>query len=341
MDDFLEELEEKKAKRGWVILLWASLAFFAYLPMSWVLGEAEFFAGSLLKIKGATETLLLSIPLYLLSVYVLLAAHFARSKFVVPGQKPARLAIAFLLWGLPLASFSYWMGDFTGALYAHTTMIALAGALAVPLLIFWRTGSLGPLAIGIGVLSAVSVFVVEDILSPFSPLFVYAAQTARLQTLRTLSLVGAVLIATLYPVPVMGRVKERAQTMRATLIALAALSFGLFVWESVGGSARLIAPETSWVCLVALALFFDRRDRFSQTAFTLIASVQGLLSLLQFVVDVMLPDGSASGQLHLLLEAWTTVWISRELKRRWVQRRLRQVSGRPLSDKLEEHPASV
>lgn len=326
----IDEWESRRHRRAWVLGAICLAILFAYLPLGKILGSARYFAGPRLALSGIATTLGFHLPVFLVGVWGILVAPLLQANFLLPEQKPTRLLAALVLWGLPLLSFAYWLGDFRGALHAYDLSIFIFGALTIPLTLYWRTGSSQVLAMGVALIAFVPLFVMEDILGPFSPLWVYASEGPGFYNLRTLCVALALAVACLAPVPQIGRVKFRETVFRQGLISLAALSMLInlvdWAWGSVA-SLVFFSPELSWVGYLGLLYFFRRTDAFGRKAFVAVAALQGSALLLQLAIIFWNPDGGLWEQARLLLACLGLTLLGSELQRRRGKQRFSSGAG--------------
>jgi hypothetical protein len=231
-EDFeLDALLQRRSRRAWIVGALCLVLVFAYLPLGWATGSARFFTGPRMIFTGPGKIFALYFPAFALGVYAVLLSPLLRSGFLKPEQNPGRLVAALSLWGLPLLSFAYWLGDFKGALHAYDLSIFIFAALTIPLALYWRTGSERVLAVAVALIAFVPLFVVEDILGPFSPLWVYASEGPGFYNLRTLCVAFALGLACTAPVPQIGRVRFRETVFRMGVVTLATVSMVINVGD--------------------------------------------------------------------------------------------------------------
>lgn len=320
-----EDIEPAQHRRAWLLAALSLATLFFFLPASAFLGWARFFPGPRLLRPGVGPTLVFYLPIFLGGIYFALLAPFLRAGFLVPLEKPLRLLAVLFLWGLPLLSFAYWMGDFKNAFHAYEAGWLFFGALAVPLILYWRTGATAVLCVGVGLGAFVPLFVVEDILGPFSPLWVYASEGPGLYFLRTFCVAAAVWIAAVGTVPKIGRAKENTAVFRLCTIALAVLSMGIQFgeWaasrEAVG--LRLFSPDLNWVGYLVLLYFLRRTDRFAKRAFMAVSVLLVLSLLAQTGLLVWTEDSGHWGQLRFFTSLVGIAMVGLQVQRRWSQER--------------------
>jgi hypothetical protein len=328
----LDALEGRRERRAWVLGALCLGVAFAYLPLAKLLGAARYFPGPRLALVGIGTTLGLHLPVFVGGVWALLIAPLLHARFIVPEQKPVRLLAAILLWGLPLLSFAYWLGDFRGALHAYDLCIFLFGALCIPLAIYWRTGASRVLVVGVALIAFVPLFVMEDILGPFSPLWVYASEGPGFYNLRTVCVAIALAVACLAPVPQIGRVRFRESVFRLTSVTLASLSMAIALGDwALGGvpSAVFVLSEWNWVGYLGLLYFFRRTDSFGRRAFACVVVLQSTALLIQLALIFWNPEGGLAEQSRLLLACLGLTTMGAQAWQRWGKRRFSSgVGGR-------------
>ncbi len=317
----LSDLQIAQKKHGWKLLVLSLMTLFFFLPVSVLLGWAKFFSGPRLLSPGLGPTILFYLPAYLGAIYFMLLAPFLQIRFLRSYERPLRFIGVFLLWGLPLFSFSYYLGDFKNSLHAYEVGWLLVAALGMPLVLFWRTGNSAVLLLGIGLGTFIPFFVVEDILGPFSPLYVYASQGPWMAFLRTGCVVGSLWIALFATVPVVGRKKESLPLLRLGLVGLAGLSMaivaGEWAWPNQVAGARLFSPDLNWLGYLVLVYFLRRTDSFGKKAYWA-ASFSVAVSLAAQAVALILDQDSGHwGQIRFFNALLGLVLIGLELKRRF------------------------
>ncbi len=284
MEDLLEKLDRDRSVRAWGIAIGIMVVLFAFLPLAAVFSWARFFVSSQGNGSGLGQAAV-AFVVFASALYLTVIAPFLHSGFLVPEEKPERLMVAFALWALPLASFAYWLGDFRNNLHAYDLVLFVFAALVAPLILYWRTGERAVLTLLTASIFFVPLFIIEDILGPFSPLFVYASDSTWLYTLRTLGVVLAITFAALIPVPRLGRAKSRLPAFRAIVISLCLLAFvndlSCWVWRDLE-SADFVW-DFNWLGFLGMYYFFSRGDIFGRRAFVLVAALQAGSLLWQMI----------------------------------------------------------
>lgn len=340
IDDFdIDEWESHRAAKAWWLGAASLLTLLVFLPLGAALGWSRFFSGPRLHTTGLWATLA-GLPLFWLGVHGVLLSPLVKSGFLKPGEKPERLLAAFVLCCLPLVSFSYWLGDFRNSLHAYDLAVFAFAALAIPLAIFWRTGSAAALSVGVALTAFIPLFVVEDILGPFSPLFVYASQQPALYSLRTLCVAAALGVATLTPVPVLGRVK-RDPAFRAAVVLFISISLLINATQIyLDWGTSVISLDLNFVAYLALLYFFNRTDAFGKKVFLALGFLQCASLLWQLGYCLSLEDAGVWVQAQILFAATGLLAVGTQLQRR-LQQSSKSYFGRRTGSRRKRSPANL
>jgi hypothetical protein len=310
----------------------------SYLLISWCTGEATFFWGPRAVMPGLTwKSLCVYYSAFTLALYIAVLAPFLQSDFLGEGASDWRFVFAFLIWAIPLSSFAYWMGDFRGALHAYDLGLFLFAALAIPLILYRRSRSKGALVLGVSLMAFSPLFLMEDILSPFSPLFVYATQSPWVYAYRTLGVAVSILFAVQCPLPRWGKAPEWVAPARfgLVLLSIASALFCLLDWAKTAEAPSPFSPELNWVGYCALIYFVARKDRFGQKAFSLLAIFHSACLTAQAGFLLLNMEASMVSQIHLLLTTLGAgVVLSLLRKRRSIVARAKH----PMLQSLEKAP---
>lgn len=313
-----ETLERNRVQRAWLLGAAATAVLFSFIPFGVLADLCRLYPGPRMLSDGPYLTLLVGFPLFVLGVHGLLISPFLFGGFLKAQEAPARLLLASLLWALPLLSFAYWQGDFRNALHAYDVGVYLVAGLGIPLILYWRTSNRLALSVGVATLTFLTVFVVEDILGPFTPLWYYASMGPGLYTLRTLCLGAALALAAWGPVPRVGRMRGRTEGVRLGLVLLTAMSVGVVAGEAGTEkfllSPTLFRPDLNWVGYAALFYFASRKSGGRRLA--VLYAMVGVSLFGQLVYGLFHPDAGPWNQLRILgLELGTVLTFSEA--RRW------------------------
>ena len=198
--------------------------------------------------------------------------------------------------------------------------LLLFASVAIPLVLFWRTAEVGILYVGVGLIAFVPFFVVDDILGPFSPLWVFATQGPGVFFLRTACVSGALFLAAFGTLPKWGKDRGTLAMLRLGLVAMALASAGLQIAGWVGTADESIAryfSEMNWLGFAGLLYFLRRPDRFGKHSFVFLASLFAVSLVFQGVEIVRSLDESHWAQLRLFICLMGTGLVTVELFRRW------------------------
>lgn len=313
-----ETLERNRVQRAWLLGAAAIALLFSFLPLGVLSDLARLYPGPRLQTDGPWLTLLVGLPLFTLGVHGLLILPFLNGGFLKAQEAPARLLLASLLWAIPLLSFAYWQGDFRNSLHAYDVGVYLIAGLGIPLILYWRTSNRFALSVGVASTTFLTVFVVEDILGPFSPLWYYASMGPGLYTLRTLCLGAALALSAWGPVPRVGRVRGRAEGVRLGLALLMAMSSAVVLGEAGTEkfllSPTLFRPDSNWVGYLVLFYFSTRKT--DARLLTALYALQAVSVLGQLGYGLFHPDAGPWNQLRILgLELGAVLTIAEA--RRW------------------------
>ena len=300
----------------WGLLCLAVL--FAYLPVAALFVWVRVFPGPRLQYPGVAWMLGVAAPVFMLAVYRMLVAPFFQTEYLVRAMPLRKLVPVIALWALPVASFAYWMGDFRHAVHVMDLTLVLLAGLSIPLILFWRTGERAILSAGLGLSAFLNLFVVDDILGPLSPLWVYAAENAQVYLLRSLGCGLSLCLALFGPLPKSARVP--APAVRSAFAGLLVLSVVCMVLPlfSVAGSPALL-PAFNAAGFLGVVYFYGRADSSGTRGFLLVTGILEGALLAQSIFLLLGSDASLSSQLTLftnVLGIGLTAWEVRRRIRR-------------------------
>ncbi len=313
-----ETLERNRVQRAWLLGGAATAVLFSFVPLGVLSDLGRLYPGPRMHSDGPWLTLVVGLPVFVLAVHGLLIAPFLHGGFLKSQEAPARLLLASTLWAIPLLSFAYWQGDFRNSLHAYDVGVFLVAALGIPLTIYWRTANRFALSVGVATITFLTIFVVEDILGPFSPLWYYASMGPGLYSLRTLCLGAALALATWGPVPRVGRARGRSEALQLGLILLAAMSLVVVAGEASTDkillAPTLFRPDWNWLAYAALFYLVSRGT--AGRAVTALFALQALSCLGQFGYALFHPDAGPWNQVRILGLELGMVLTLNEFRRR-------------------------
>ncbi|MBY0371615.1 hypothetical protein K2X33_13085 [bacterium] len=302
----------------WLLGFACFLVLFAYLPLAALFSWVGFYPGPRMLTPGPLWMFAGALPVLVLVVHRALVAPFTNAHLLKKAMPLRKLLPIVALWVLPIASFAYWVGDYRLAVHALDISLLLFAAFAIPVALFWRTGERGILSIGIGLFVFASLFVVDDILGPLSPLWVYAAEGTQVYTVRTLCCGLAVALAIFSPLSRSARATALNGLYRLALgfLALGSAGAAVAAWFGDSTAAGLVSPNLNAIGYLGLLYFYGRMDVFGQKAFLLVSGVvQGAL-MAQALFIFWSADASVEAQLTLFTNTLGVFLNAWEVRRR-------------------------
>ncbi len=310
-----ESFEKQQTRAAFLGTLFCFFVHQLYLLVAVVLGWASMHSGPLAELSVASV-----VPGFLACFFIV---HFAIvSPFLHSGSlkagSPGRWLFAAALWAAPLFSFAYWVGDFKQALHAVDFSYSLVASLSVSLILYWRAKSGWALSFGIAAGVFFPLFVLDDILGPFHPVWVFSTLEPSVYLMRSVSTSFAVLAACFYPIPLVGRAPSSLSERRFLLLLFSLLGSLLCLFQcSSFSTPGALGPDLNWIACLALVFFLRRKDAFGQRAYLGLSVLYAVSLIAQWSILVGASEGAAIDQAKLLYVPLLLGVVASEWAARW------------------------
>jgi hypothetical protein len=309
------EIEQKKS--AFFGTLFCVLLLQAYVPIAVGLGWASIHSGPLAELPS--WGLVPGFVACFVVVHFAIVAPFLHSGSLKNGSSLGRSLFAAALWSVPLFAFAYWVGDFKQALHAVDFSFSLLASLCTALILYRRAQS--PWALSLGVAAGVffPLFVLDDILGPFNPAWVFSTLEPSVYLLRAVGTSVAVLSACFYPIPVLGRVPSGLGERRFALLLLTFVGGFLCLFESSSFNEvpGPLSPDLNWIASLSLIFFLQRKDVFGRRSYVGLSIFYAASLFTQCTALVISSEGTAVDQVKLLYLTLILGVVVTELRVRW------------------------
>ncbi len=291
MGDRMTEESKLEVPRKWI---WAAfLGPLILLPILSLFGLFDFELGGKAMVDGAISNTLVRSLLFLTILHTVFVGPYVL--FIRPQfqnrTEVERVLMACVFLGLPLSGFAYYEGSVKTLLDYHEWILAFLPALIISTVLYERTEKLWAYSLCLGLQFIYSVYLLNDVLTPYSTLLNTVAKSEWLYFFRTvlLTAVTAVIAAVIPP----KTLKDSRQELRANVAVLGALWIVLdFVLPSLIRSTALetkipLLHQWEWILVpVLLGFLFAKKEISNLAALVLsaaliVASAYSLIDLVR------------------------------------------------------------